>query len=155
MYHPDEPPGATCRTAAASPAGHGPARRGLDVTAGATGREARQLRLQVEQWLQRVGAPPALVDDLGLAVYEALANAVEHAYRPEQPGTVQVCARTRHHDVVIRVSDEGRWRTPGEPGSRGRGLAMIRELVDYTQIEPGPSGTDVWLHAPLSGRDCN
>lgn len=132
----------------------GTADRGLDITTGATGREARRLRLQVEHWLQRVGAPPALVDDLGLAVYEALANAVEHAYRPEQPGTVQLSARTRHDQVVIRVSDDGCWRTPGETGNRGRGLALIRELVD-TQVEHGPSGTDVWLHVPLTGRDSN
>lgn len=147
-----------CRTAAPAPAEHGSARPRLDVTAEATGCEARQLRLQVECWLQQVGAPSTLVGDLGLAVYEALANAVEHAYRPDEPGTVHLRARSRCDDVVICVSDEGHWSTPGEPGEpglRGRGLTLMRELVDDAQVESGPHGTEVWLHAPLTRRDRN
>src|SRR5689334_15335594 len=57
----------------------------FDLAVEARPLNARQLRAQFQQWLQTRGVPVALVDDLVLAVYEALANVVEHAYPPDHP----------------------------------------------------------------------
>jgi Histidine kinase-like ATPase domain len=92
----------------------------------------------------------ALVDDLVLAVYEALANVVEHAYPPEHPQPMmRLQARVEDRHVLITISDHGRWRTPPrEPGYRGRGLAMMRSLITELHLHRGPQGTTVQLRAP-------
>jgi serine/threonine-protein kinase RsbW len=147
-----EPPeGAARRRIGPSPSGRGAACPELDVTVAATAWDARQLRVRCEHWLQQVGAPPDRVDDLKLVVYEALANAVEHAYGPEQPdAVVRLSARASGDQAVIQVSDEGRWHTTDQDGHRGRGLDLIRRLADDMQVEAGPRGTTVYIRAPLN-----
>ena len=46
--------------------------------------------------------------------------------------------------------DTGRWRPPGETG-RGRGLAVMRELMDDVEIAPSDQGTTVTLRRRLRG----
>jgi anti-sigma regulatory factor (Ser/Thr protein kinase) len=48
------------------------------------------------------------------------------------------------------VRDFGTWRPP-RAGSRGRGLALIEELVDELRIERGESGTLVIMRRSLAG----
>lgn len=128
----------------------------FELVVEATPVEARQLRARFQHWLQTLGAPAALVDDLALAVYEALANVVEHAYPPDHPHPMmRLHAEAKHHQVLITISDHGRWRTPlPEPGYRGRGLTMMRSLSTELHLHPTPEGTTVQLRAPLhcSGR---
>jgi hypothetical protein len=51
-----------------------------------------------------------VVDDVTLAVYEALANAVEHAYHPHHPNPVMhLQARIDHTQLLITVTDHGCW----------------------------------------------
>jgi anti-sigma regulatory factor (Ser/Thr protein kinase) len=57
----------------------------FNLTTEATPHNAHQLRVRFQQWLQTLGAVPAVVDDITLAVYEALANAAEHAYDRDHP----------------------------------------------------------------------
>lgn len=38
-------------------------------------------------------------------------------------------ARLDHDQLLITITDHGCWRTPGEPGYRGCGLAMMRSLT--------------------------
>ena len=81
--------------------------------------------------------------DLGLAVGEAMGNAVDHA---EGCSLVDVaCFADR---AVIEVSDCGDGFTPGdvslpavETAERGRGIALMRLLADSVTIAPKPSGT--------------
>ena len=47
------------------------------------------------------------------------------------------------------VFDRGRWRPAGDYRWRGRGIAIMRALVDDVQIEPSPSGTTVVLRRRL------
>ena len=84
----------------------------FELAVEATPRNARQLRARFQQWLQTLGAATALADDLALTVYEALANVVEHAYPPDHPNPMmRMHARVDHHQVLITISDHGRWRT--------------------------------------------
>jgi anti-sigma regulatory factor (Ser/Thr protein kinase) len=68
---------------------------------------------------------------------------VEHAYGLEA-GSFAVDA-TRDGDLItIRVTDAGRWRSPG--GRRkGRGIALMRKLVDEMEIRDLNPGTEVVL----------
>ncbi len=106
--------------------------------------------MRFQEWLQALNAPRSLVDDLTLAVYEALANVVEHAYNPDHPNPVMhLQAGLDHDQLLITITDSGCWRTPQEPGYRGRGLEMMRSLTTEVHLHPTTHGTTVHLRAAL------
>lgn len=122
----------------------------FDLAAEASPLSARQLRVRCQEWLRTLGVPTAVVDDLTLAVYEALANAAEHAYHPGHPNPVmRLQAQLDHNQLLIVVTDHGCWRTPQESGYRGRGLAMMRSLATEVHLNPTAQGTTVRLRAAV------
>ena len=109
-----------------------------------------EVRHSLQRWAAHTGLSAPEVADLVLATYEALANAVEHAY-PSGGGTVDlVAARTAEGRVLVTVKDYGRWRSPGDPGSRGRGLPMIHALAHRAQVQQGAHGTCVQMEWQLA-----
>ncbi|MBJ8343014.1 ATP-binding protein [Antrihabitans sp. YC2-6] len=87
--------------------------------------------------------------DMLQAVYEALANAAEHAY----PDTSEVSTATMdlHVDydattdvLQVSVCDHGQWDAPVEDPRqrRDRGIPLMHALAD-THIESGSTGTQV------------
>lgn len=122
----------------------------LDLLTEATPQSARWLRVSFMEWLRTAGVPAAAVDDLTMAVYEALANAVEHAYPPGHPDPVmRLQAQLDDHQVLITISDHGCWRAPRAPSSRGRGLILMRYLATEVHLRPTGQGTTVHLRAAL------
>jgi serine phosphatase RsbU (regulator of sigma subunit)/anti-sigma regulatory factor (Ser/Thr protein kinase) len=105
------------------------------------------LRRMLGRWLTDIGASEDEHFDLTLAASEAAANAVEHAYGA-QHATFRVECRLSGGEVAIRVSDDGRWRT-SRPYGRGRGLAIMRALVDSVELDRGEDGTTVTLRKRL------
>ena len=100
------------------------------------------VRRVLQDWALATGLPATTAADLVLAVYEAMANAAEHAYR-NRPGTIDLLATVDDDEVVVTVRDRGDWRPPpADPGHRGRGLMMIRSM-SRAEVEPGPQGTTV------------
>jgi anti-sigma regulatory factor (Ser/Thr protein kinase) len=90
-------------------------------------------RARVRGWLEGMGATPDVVDDLVIAVGEALANAVEHAAGdPGRP--LELECRMERGDAVIRVRDRGRWRPPVATPHRGFGLRMIAALTHEASL---------------------
>jgi anti-sigma regulatory factor (Ser/Thr protein kinase) len=104
----------------------------------------RAVRARLRAWLGDVGAEGALAADVILAVNEACANAIEHPVGPRQPW-IDLVAGRRHGSVVVSVEDFGRWRQEGRRGGRGRGLRLMRALMDSVVVEPSPYGTTVRL----------
>lgn len=122
----------------------------LHLVVPATPEHVGRLRRAVRRWLRSVlgDEDEDAVDNLTLAASEALENAAEHAYAGhDEVGTMTLSARrddTPDRAVVITVSDTGRWRAPADStGYRGRGLALIGELTDAHEVQPGPTGTTV------------
>lgn len=140
------------RRAAAGPATIPLALRRMDVPADA--RQLVDVRKALEGWAHGTGVPPPVVEDIVLAVYEAMANAAEHAYR-SRGGTFDLIATCDDGEVVVEVRDRGDWRPPpADPGARGRGLLMIRS-TSRAEIETGPGGTTVrmrWSRPDGDGR---
>ncbi len=100
--------------------------------------------------LAGVAADARLRFRLQVAVSEALANAVVYGNREDPTKLVNVEAELLPAHIVIRVSDEGDGFDPHdvpEPlhpdqvtGTRGRGLFLIRKLVDDVRFnEQGTS----------------
>jgi anti-anti-sigma factor len=114
-------------------------------------------RRAVTAWAAAAGIGEAPTEDLQLALGEALANAVEHAY----PGTPGECAwsveRAPDGSVAVCVEDFGEWRPPPEDrGHRGRGLELIRALAEDVEVGRAPgrdgapgTGTVVRFRVPV------
>ncbi len=119
--------------------------------------ELRAIRRRVERWAGLWDLPVDTVVDLQLALGEAVANGVEHAYPADRPGTVEVELEVRGAGgtdpvVVVRVADHGRWRpAPERAGHRGRGLLMINRLARLVEVRPSAHGTRVCFEIPLAG----
>lgn len=114
--------------------------------------ELQGMRRRIGRWAVQSGVPEDVTIDLQLAVGEAVANGVEHAYRDTGPGTVDVEMQVRGGDpaaVVVRVADHGHWRpAPVCAGHRGRGLLMIERLAQRVQVLCSPRGTEVCFEIP-------
>ncbi|HEY2768568.1 MAG TPA: SpoIIE family protein phosphatase [Solirubrobacteraceae bacterium] len=107
-------------------------------------------RHRLERWLQEMGIGEDDVFAIKLAVSEACANAVEHAYGPESGRVFHLFAERSGGDVVVQVSDRGRWRTP-RGSQRGMGLKMIEQLMDTVEVQHLAAGTTVRMSkAPTS-----
>jgi serine/threonine-protein kinase RsbW len=99
----------------------------------------------------------AAADDLErvrLAVTEACANVVRHAY-PGDPGVLDVAVRLDRKTATIEVRDSGigvggRREPPGEHGG-GLGLPLIDLLADRVDITPQRPGTSVRMTFELQG----
>ena len=80
--------------------------------------------------------------DIALAVSEACANVVLHAYLGAgAPGPLHVETYRRHDEFVVVVSDEGRGIAPraNSPGM-GLGLALIARLTQRLEIGSNGAG---------------
>lgn len=123
----------------------------LDVCVPATAHDATTLRGAFRRWVDGL-MNDDIADDLALAVYEALANAVDHAFigHPEQ-GLMWLRAHTIDGQIIITVTDNGSWRSPTDSGGyRGRGLPLIHQLATEAHVAPSPHGTTVRLRHQLS-----
>jgi anti-sigma regulatory factor (Ser/Thr protein kinase) len=124
----------------------------LQVLIPADANQLASLRQVQREWAASTGLDDQTQEILLLAVQEAAANAVEHAYwSAVTPGVVEVSFWLDTDAVNVRVVDSGTWRPPTtESPFRGFGLTMMRSLVDFVSIDPGPTGTTVFLRHGLS-----
>jgi anti-sigma regulatory factor (Ser/Thr protein kinase) len=109
-------------------------------------------RRLLNDWATAQGLDADTVYAITLSGYEALANTVEHAYREQGRGPVELRAH-RHDDLVtVIVCDHGQWRPPAtEPQPRGRGLMLIHGLGTHADVHQSPTGTTItmtWQLAP-------
>ena len=110
------------------------------------------LRHALAEWAERAGLAPADREALTLASYEAMANTVEHAYAGRLQGVLDLRAVRDPAEgrVVVTVTDYGQWKAPpADPGTRGRGLPLIRGLTPNAAITPSARGTTVSMSWPL------
>jgi anti-sigma regulatory factor (Ser/Thr protein kinase)/putative methionine-R-sulfoxide reductase with GAF domain len=107
------------------------------------------VRTALRRWLARVqiGGRPAT--EIILAVNEACANAVEHAYSPA-PAEFELHASKTDGEVCFVVSDGGRWRSP-RGANRGRGLTIINAAMDEVDLHSGDHGTQIRMRKRVGG----
>jgi GAF domain-containing protein/anti-sigma regulatory factor (Ser/Thr protein kinase) len=105
------------------------------------------MRRSLATWLTTNGADEDEAYDVMLAVGEAAANAVEHAYGPVEE-EFGLTAEVTGGEVHLIVADSGRWRPP-RGANRGRGLSLMSELMDDVDVESGDHGTLVHMRRHL------
>jgi anti-sigma regulatory factor (Ser/Thr protein kinase) len=122
----------------------------LEMTLDAHPRVLAGLRGTLARWLAGEGITNEdQVFNVTLAASEAAANAIEHAYGARQ-ASFEMQARHEDDEVRITIADRGRWRE-SRPYGRGRGLAIMRALVDDAEIRRGDDGTTVELTMRVRG----
>jgi anti-sigma regulatory factor (Ser/Thr protein kinase)/putative methionine-R-sulfoxide reductase with GAF domain len=106
-----------------------------------------RVRRIIRRWLTARGADRVALDEMTIAVSDACANAIEHAYGPGR-GSFELSARLEGDDVVLVVRDFGAWRASrGE--HRGRGLDVMRAAMDEVEVRTDSSGTEVVLRRQI------
>jgi signal transduction histidine kinase/CheY-like chemotaxis protein/anti-sigma regulatory factor (Ser/Thr protein kinase) len=107
--------------------------------------ELSTARFALTSWLDAHGLDRDVTERAVLATGEAWTNAIEHGYRLDRTRTVHTTVRVAGSRLAITVADLGRWRPPGDPGDRGRGIPLMEGVCDGLSIDHGPAGTTVHL----------
>jgi serine/threonine-protein kinase RsbW len=97
------------------------------------------IRRELDRVLEEEPFPSSRIADVRLAVSEACANAVMHAYPEEEPGEILVTAGVVSDALVVTVRDYGRGLPARRPAT-GIGVTLIHALadaVDAVDAEPG------------------
>jgi len=106
----------------------------------------RGLRRRLRGWLAQRGIDADESAGVVLAVSEACNNAIEHGYRDNGAGPVKVSLAPADDGMLrIVVEDHGTWRDDAPSADRGRGIGLMEELMDSTDIQTGLQGTRVTL----------
>jgi anti-sigma regulatory factor (Ser/Thr protein kinase) len=104
-------------------------------------------------WLLGRGVREQVANDVVLAASEAVANAAEHGAGWDRDAAVRLQVRLvldrGAGEVVVVVRDSGRWRPPVSSLERGRGLSIMRGLVDDVSVDSEAGGTTVVLRRQL------
>ena len=113
-----------------------------------------QLRRRLGRFLEAAGAGTDERFEITLTVSEAAANAIEHAYGP---GDAEFDVEARHDGgrVEVTVRDYGTWRearSGGESEPRGRGLKIMKGMMDEVEVSPTPRGTTITMTRRLDVR---
>jgi len=105
------------------------------------------MRHMLRRWLGRRDADADEVYDITLAVQEACANAIEHAYAPG-PAAFDVDASHEDGLVTVAIRDRGRWRA-ARGRHRGRGLPLMEALMESVDVHRTDEGTTIVLRRTI------
>jgi serine phosphatase RsbU (regulator of sigma subunit)/anti-sigma regulatory factor (Ser/Thr protein kinase) len=119
----------------------------LDFMLPAQAEQLSTLRATLERWLTEAGATEREVYEITVAMSEAATNAIEHAYGPGR-ADIQVVADRDGAVVELGVRDWGQWRA-ARGRDRGRGIYLMRELMDHVRVAHGDRGTQVVMRRRL------
>jgi PAS domain S-box-containing protein len=106
-----------------------------------------QIRSMLRRWLTHAGADDVEIAEITTACGEAATNAIEHA-GTGNGARFEVSGLREGTEVEIAVRDHGTWR-PEREDDHGRGLELMRTLMDTVAVEPGAGGTTVSLRRRL------
>jgi len=123
----------------------------VELTFPASSRYLVLARLSVAGVAPVVGLSTEQLADLKLAVTEACANVVKHAYPEGERGDVHLRLAVEEGMLSVEVTDSGRGMSalPGivwDPAAlheQGMGLTIVRSVVDELEIDSPPSGGTV------------
>jgi anti-sigma regulatory factor (Ser/Thr protein kinase) len=114
------------------------------------------LRTLVTEFARSHGADDAALWRIGLAVAEAAANVVVHAYTDHiVPGTLRFAADVQagEDDLQIVISDTGAGlRADHESPGFGQGLRLIASVTnDFSIGQVQPHGVEIWMRFLFGG----
>jgi serine/threonine-protein kinase RsbW len=118
----------------------------------------RGLATQVRSFLSAQGIREKDVWACELALVEGCNNAVQHAAKAHAHGGINVEVNCSPECVELRINDHNQgfdWpeqvELPGPQEERGRGLYLIRTLMDHVHYIRNPSSNCLVLQKSLTG----
>lgn len=126
------------------------------------------VRLTISGIASRMGFSYEVIEDIKIATSEAVTNAVQHAYKANEGGEVNVGFSLFDNRLEVKVSDSGKSfdmkRTREETGpytenenenvefmrEGGLGLYLIESLMDEVNVQLNP-GVSVFMAKYLEG----
>jgi len=129
----------------------------LNLAMPATSESIAAITGAISEILVRLEIPENKKFEIDLAVQEALANAVRHGCNGDPTKTIR-CRLNKDSQgrIVITVSDPGpgfkpeKLADPHHPdnlyGDHGRGVYLIRQLMDEVQFEQGGAQIRMWKY---------
>lgn len=113
------------------------------------------VRDAVDRWLKPLPIPGDRAAEIILALNEAAANAIEHAYRGfTEPRAVSIEASISGAELVAVIADRGIWRPRRSRLDSGRGFILMRALSDGVDLQHD-IGTRVCLRWYLDAEQAN
>ncbi len=116
------------------------------------------IRRFVAAFLADLRAPVEISSDILLAVGEAAGNAYRHGRRLDGRSEIRVRCEYQRPDLEVAIADDGggfdaaavaRRGVPDPLAQGGRGLFLMRELMDVVSVSPSPGGTTVIMRRSL------
>ncbi|GAA4455606.1 SpoIIE family protein phosphatase [Phytohabitans houttuyneae] len=125
----------------------------VDLTFSAEPGQLAPVRGVLRQWLEQCDVSALTAQNVLVAAGEACANAIEHGHRHAPGGPIRVRAEAYARRLHLAVADSGEWKTPApEPDAyRGRGLKLMRAMMDRVAIDASPGGTTVDMEVRIAG----
>jgi anti-sigma regulatory factor (Ser/Thr protein kinase) len=107
------------------------------------------VRERFNRWLQALRWPRQEIDDVVMAVNEAVTSAVEQTHPSAMGAEVRVAARQfaeadGGRRVIVAVAGGEHW-TPEPDGFEGPGLLMIHACMDAIEVSREADGTTMLL----------
>jgi serine/threonine-protein kinase RsbW len=108
------------------------------------------IREQIREFARRCRFSKEAIDEIELAVDEAVANVILHAYAPAQEGLVEIRAQVADQTMSIAIRDFGRSYTPrpltaaeikkicSSRKSHGRGRYIMHQCMDSVRYVSVP-----------------
>ncbi len=136
-------------------------RGSLDVRLSSDSSSAAEARHLVVDLCRRCGVPETMLPEIALAVSEATANAIAHAYAGSAAGDIDLWAAVTEDALTVVVRDYGRGpfgpAVTGADGGgasptvthSGLGVGVMSAVADSCDIEPARPGTCVRLRFRL------
>lgn len=114
----------------------------------------------IEGHLRSLGATQAMVADIAISVSELVTNAVIHGNAQDPTRFVIASIGCVQGKIEISIADQGNGFHPEEIAdplaeenllkSVGRGVFIVRALMDSVNIDPTPHGTTITITKQLS-----
>lgn len=137
-----------------APEGTAPTQSVLRLTVPARPENVALARHVLDALAKALAVPAPRVDDLRLAVTEAVTNVVRHAYEGRE-GPLEVVMRPREDELQVVVTDFGRGTGPSpDVAGPGLGMPLMAALADRLDVERLPgAGTRLELVFVLTPPD--
>jgi anti-sigma regulatory factor (Ser/Thr protein kinase) len=124
----------------------------LELTFPADVSQLAPTRTALRNWLTKASLDPDQTMNVLVAAGEAVANAIEHGHRHRPQGIIRLGAIATGDAVQLTITDTGSSKAPQRASYpyRGRGIPLMRSLMNDVDIRPDSDGTTVHLSTRIT-----